>query len=176
MLGETVRRCYQRRGYILVEHQDIFTVPVDELIKRRSPQYLQAWLNMFHALEILSAKERLRGSVGNTEEDSMATFDTIDLEEYLVDATDGMDREWDIDGDGGAVQTPLRLGSGDLGKGQVGPSHEEAGGKIPTDIWEDDGEDSIKEDSSSSKENKWGILSEWNHGEVELRKRKPPDG
>ena len=37
------------------------------------------------------------------EEDSMATFHMIDLEEYLVDTTDGMEREWDIMRDQGAV-------------------------------------------------------------------------
>ena len=37
----------------------------------------------------------------------MATIDTIDLQEYLIDETDGMDREWDIE-NWGEVLTPPR--------------------------------------------------------------------
>ena len=105
-IGRTVRKCYGRRGEIVVEHQDIFNQPVEEMIRERSPHYLRAWTNMFYALVLLS--DRLRSRRGPDEEGglgSVETFNTMDLVEYLVDATDGMDREWDIV-DEGAVQTP----------------------------------------------------------------------
>ena len=78
----------------MMEHQDIFQWPVEELIRRRGPFYLQAWINMFHAFEMASARQcRIQDCVQTTEEDSMETIDTMDLEEYLVDTTDGMERE-----------------------------------------------------------------------------------
>ena len=105
-IGEKVRKCYGRRGEIVIEHQDIFQQAVEEMINTRSPHYLRAWINMFYSLVLLS--DRIRSRRGPSEEEeveSVATFDTIDLAEYLVDATDGMDREWDIE-EQGAVQTP----------------------------------------------------------------------
>ena len=106
-----VQRCYQRRGYIMMEVQDIFRQPMDDLIRERSSQYLKAWLTMFQALEVKSAREIIEGRQlvghGNSDDDSMATIDSLDLHEYLVDATDGMEREWEF-GDWEAVQTPPR--------------------------------------------------------------------
>ena len=94
----------------MVEHQDIFEQPVEEMVKKRSPQYLRAWINMFYALVLLSDKDRRSGNPGESvEEASLETFDPCwedrDYDEYLVDATDGMEREWEV-GDQGAVQTP----------------------------------------------------------------------
>ena len=105
-IGRTVRKCYGRRGDIVVEHQDIFDQPVEEMVSTRSHHYLRAWINMFYSLVLLSDRMRQRRdphreSVGV----STVTYDTLDLAEYLVDATDGMDREWDIE-NAGAVQTP----------------------------------------------------------------------
>ena len=106
ILGDKVRHCYKRRSCIMMEHQDIFRWPAEEMIRRRSPSYLQAWIDMFHAFEMTSARQcRIQDWVRTTEEDSMATVDTIDLAEYLVDTTDGMEREWDIMADRGTVQT-----------------------------------------------------------------------
>ena len=108
MLGETIRKCYQRRGSVLIDHQDIFDQPVDILVSQRSLNYLRAWINMFHALVALSSRQlagQQRLPSRAEEEDSVGTVETMDLDEYLVDATDGMDREWDI-GDGEAVLTP----------------------------------------------------------------------
>ena len=95
-----------------MEHQDIFEQPVEEMVKTRSPQYLQAWINMFYALVLLSDRERRSGNpVENVDDSSAATFDTAledgDYDEYLLDATDGMERECDM-GDQGAVLTPLQ--------------------------------------------------------------------
>ena len=89
----------------MVEHQDIFNQPVEDMIQERSPHYLRAWINMFYALVLFSDRVRSRrGPDGDGELDSVETFSTMDLAEYLVDATDGMDREWDID-NAGAVLT-----------------------------------------------------------------------
>ena len=104
-LGATVWKCYGRRGEVLMEHQDIFDQPVEEMVKSKSPHYLLAWTNMFYALVLLSDRKTQR--TGNDivdAEESVATFDTMDLAEYLVDATDGMDREGDIV-EAGTVQT-----------------------------------------------------------------------
>ena len=110
MLGTTVRKCYGRRGEVLLEHQEIFDQPVEEMIKARSPQYLRAWINMFYSFVFLSDRERQSGNpVEEVEKSPLATFDTWymdgDLDEYLVDATDGMEREWEM-GAGEAELTP----------------------------------------------------------------------
>ena len=107
-VAATVRKCYGRRGEVVIEHQDIFDEPLEEMLRDRSVHYLRAWVNMFYSLVLLS--DRIRGRRGQREvqdDSSVDTFDTMDLAEYLVDATDGMDREWDVD-DWGAVQTPPR--------------------------------------------------------------------
>ena len=62
---------------------------------------------------LLSDKHRRSGDpCRDSEEDTVATFDTCyedgDFDEYLVDATNGMEREWEVD-DEGAVLTPPRL-------------------------------------------------------------------
>ena len=36
-IGTTVRRCYGRRGEVMMEHQDIFNQPVEEMVKTGSP-------------------------------------------------------------------------------------------------------------------------------------------
>ena len=95
----------------MMEHQDIFEQPVDDMVKKRSPQYLQAWTNMFYALVLLSDKERRSGDPGETvEEGSVDTFDPCwddgDYDEYLVDATDGMEREWDVGAQGAELTPP----------------------------------------------------------------------
>ena len=112
-----VRDCYRRRGYILMEHQDVFRIPYDEMIRTKSSQYLKAWVHMVQALELQSNRTCLEGKhLVHSEipdDDSMATITSIDLHDYLVDVTDGMEREWDV-GDQGAVQTPPRPNSGDM--------------------------------------------------------------
>ena len=96
----------------MVEHQDIFDQPVEEMVRIRSPHYLRAWINMFYSLVLLSDRIRSRRDPhGNSEGESTVTYDTMDLAEYLVDATDGMDREWDI-GNAGAVQTSPHTAEG----------------------------------------------------------------
>ena len=100
-IQKTVRRCYGRRSEVIMEHQDIFSQPVEEMVRKRNPQYLLAWVNMFYALVLLSDRNTCRNATEDGDEtSSVATFDTwfdkLDSDEYLVDATDGMDREWDI--------------------------------------------------------------------------------
>ena len=112
-IQKTVRRCYGRRSEILLEHQDIFDQPVEEMVRKRNPHYLLAWVNMFYALVLLSDR-RNRSSTGPDQDDgeSVGTFDTWyeeeEFEEYLVDATDGMDREWDILGNVGVYTGSVR--------------------------------------------------------------------
>ena len=177
ILGETVRQCYKRRCNIMLEHQDIFKVPAEELIKRRGPYYLQAWINMFYAFEVASARQcRIQDWVRTTEEDSMETFDTIDLEEYLVDTTDGMEREWDIVGNQGAVQTSPLIENMEMVQGSSGAQHEGSPGPLSVD--ENGG--TLELEMGDSEIDILGLhgdlLPEWKHGEVELRKRKPPEG
>ena len=99
-IGSCVRKCYKQRGRILLEHQDIFHIPVETLISERSSQYLTAWTLMFRALVTYSEREVLEGRrlihSAVPDDDSMASVDMMDLDEYLVDVTEGMDREWDI--------------------------------------------------------------------------------
>ena len=82
-------------------------------------QYLAAWLTMFQALELIGEREVQQNDIimlhGDKEVDSMATFDTMDLNEYLVDVTDGMEREWEME-EHGVVLTPLWTGSTTLAK------------------------------------------------------------
>ena len=55
---------------------------------------------MFFAFQMQALSEQGKRYMGNVppmdEDDSMASFDTIDLEEYLVDETDGMEREGEM--------------------------------------------------------------------------------
>ena len=161
MVGNMVRQCFRQRGTIAMEHQDIFAQSPDEMLKRRHPQYLRAWVDMFYALQLqqrrLSQGRTVQLRVETEEEDSMATFDTTDLAEYLLDETDGMDREYDL-ANGGEVLTPpsqcavprnicLELG----GEGSAMGALIDAG-RITQ------GEAEMK------------------FGNVELWKRKPPDG
>ena len=119
-IGRTVRKCYGRRSEVVVEHQDIFDQPVDEMVRIISSHYLRAWVNMFYSLVLLSDRIRERkDSQEACDEDSVMTYDTMDLAEYLVDATDGMDREWDI-GDAGVVLTPPTTEEGEVAKTMVG--------------------------------------------------------
>ena len=104
-----VRKCYGRREEVLREHQDIFEQPLEEMVKQRTTFYMSAWVNMFYSLVLLSDRTRGRGRGTSDEERTVGTFDTeydmMDYVDYLVDTTDGMDREWDI-GEQGAVLTP----------------------------------------------------------------------
>ena len=106
------------------------------MVSTRSPHYLRAWINMFYSLVLLSDRIRSRrGSCEDDDEESVATFDTMDLAEYLVDATDGMDREWDI-GEEGAVQTPPEFVEGEEvhTRCKVSNPYKKAGGTIQQDI------------------------------------------
>lgn len=100
-IQKSVRRCYGWQGEVILEHQDFFSQPVEDMVRKRNPQYLLAWVNMFYALVLLSGRKK--GGTSKWVEDgeeSVATFDTwfddMDMEEYLVDAIDGIEREWDI--------------------------------------------------------------------------------
>ena len=160
-----------------MEHQDIFDKPVEELIRSRGSFYLQAWINMFHAFEMASARQcRIQDWVPTTEEDSMETVDTMDLEEYLVDTTDGMEREWDIMGDLGAVQTSPLIENMELVTGSQGPLHKEYSGTDPVGELEESLEPELEGDKIDILGYQGELMTEWDHGEVELRKRKPPDG
>ena len=58
--------------------------------------------------------DRKRGRTNGDDEGggTVGTFDTVldmmDLDEYLVDATDGMEREWDIVDQGAGLTSPIR--------------------------------------------------------------------
>ena len=106
----------------------------------------------------------------------METVDTMDLAEYLVDTTDGMEREWDILGDQGAVQTPPLIENMELVKGTHGPLHKECSGTYPAGVTEGQLELALEDGRIDNLGQQGGLVTEWNHGEVELRKRKPPDG
>ena len=96
----------------MLEHQDIFDQPVEEMVKGRSPHYLLAWTNMFYALVLLSDRRRKSGNPVEEDDDSgsVATFDTWydeeDRQEYLVDATEGMEREWELGQEGAELTSP----------------------------------------------------------------------
>ena len=85
----------------LLEHKAIFGQPVEKMVRKRNPQYLLVWVNIFDALVLLSDR-KTRGAPNEVEvnEELVATFDTwideMDLEKYLVDTTDEMEWEWDI--------------------------------------------------------------------------------
>ena len=161
-----MQKCYQQRARILLENQDIFRCPVDIMIQQRSIGYLIAWLTMFQALVLVGEREVQHSRSLNMQEeeddDSTATFSTVDLEEYLLDVTDGMDREWDID-DGGAVLTSPRQSvcskDGQSGSEVQGMEEE----------WVQQQVDTVEVEAGAT-----GSQREF--GEVELRKRKPPDG
>ena len=106
-VGQLVRQCYQRRSGIVMEYQDIFMCPAEELIQTKSPNYLMAWTNMFYALEVHSIRlcSGDKQDRTDTDDDSMQSFDSVDLQEYLIDATDGMNRDL-VMADVGAVLTP----------------------------------------------------------------------
>ena len=67
-----------------MENKDIFRCPVECLMT----QYFEYQWRL--------GKEE---GWGDQENDSMATFDTCDLGESLVDETEGIDREWCIEGE-----------------------------------------------------------------------------
>ena len=122
---------------------------------------------MFYALVLLSDKHTRRSgnvaveeedsNVAEKEEDSIATFDvtfdTSDLAEYLLDATDGMDREEDIV-DGGTVQTSPLVDNMEILSGSDGGGTQRGRTRIRNPY-------------------KTRIR---HHGGYELNKRKPPDG
>ena len=123
----------------------------------KNSQYLYSWTQMFYALQVQSQRQaqdrRCFYQQVTNDDDSTASINTIDLDEYLVDETDGMELEFLID-DSGAVQTP-----------QVPdmPTNERSTASTLRQQWE-----------------QWGRRSrqrsnEGKPGEVELNKRKPPD-
>ena len=127
-----------------------------------------AWLTMFRALALLGSRElQVTGGIGqqgDSDDDSMATFDTVDLDEYLIDVTEGMDREWDID-DQEAVLTPPGENCSQVGDLRV------LEGEGTLDEWlqqQQQQEDMMGHDN--------GELSKGEKGNGDLKKRKPPDG
>ena len=67
---------------------------------------------MFYSLVLLSDRRRRSGAplADDDGAESDATFDTWyeeeDKDEYLVDATDGMEREWDLGQEGAVLTSP----------------------------------------------------------------------
>ena len=75
----------------------MFQTKVEIMYSKRSPYYLQQWLETFQAYRTQGEREYFgEGVVGDTDDEaSDGTFDTpdLDMDEYLVDITDGMDSE-----------------------------------------------------------------------------------
>ena len=40
VIENKVRKCYERKGEVLLDHHDIFDQPVDEFVKERTTSYL----------------------------------------------------------------------------------------------------------------------------------------
>ena len=115
---------------------------------------------MFQALLLLGnktiAEDMQVGGLQGEDDNLMATIETMDLDEYMVDVTDGMERDLEI-GDWGAVLKPLQEISSQ-GRQKDGEAH-----RGTLEGWLVGGETK-------------GTLRHGDYGEVELKKRKPPDG
>ena len=164
-----------------MDHQDIFDTPVEEMTATRNTQYLNAWIQMFYALQLQGRREAGKMVTlyqpATEEDDSMASFETLDLEEYLLDETDGMDREFDIV-DGGAVLTP----PGQISAHPLPTSRAEELRRqwkqwgIRTDQTGENADMALDGCKEAGKEVDVEATITRKFGEVELRKRKPPDG
>ena len=118
------------------------------MITTRSPYYLQKWIETFQCHVDQSRKETFGGAVESDNEKSVGTFDTEDkdVEEYLIDIYDGMDMP-DIQMEGGLEIERVQ---------QKTPSGMQ-------EMGEGDGKGAA-------------LQMESNCGNIELIKRKPPDG
>ena len=80
-----------------MKHHRIFQIDVETLCTKRSPYYLKQWLGTYKAYSDQGARDYFGDNIleESNDDDSEGTFDTpdVDMDEYLVDITDGMDGE-----------------------------------------------------------------------------------
>ena len=81
----------------------MFSIPVSELIKNRSISYIQSWIQSFYSIQLQCAREKNKGvevSQGWSDEESISTVDTADLDDYLIetDSKQSSEDESSVDG------------------------------------------------------------------------------
>ena len=97
-----VQKCYQKGRFLPVEYKYMFSTPVRELIRNRSIPYIQSWIQTFYFIKLQSSREQskgLRGSQGWSDEESIFTVDTADLDKYLIETDSKLSSEDDSSGD-----------------------------------------------------------------------------
>ena len=99
----TVQKCYQKCRTLPSTYKYMFSIPVSELIKNRSISYIQSWIQSFYSIQLQCAREKNKGvevSQGWSDEESISTVDTADLDDYLIetDSKQSSEDESSVDG------------------------------------------------------------------------------
>ena len=149
-LRQKIDRCYRDYRQLSEKYHHLFQHSVEKLCTTRSPHYLKKWIETYHCYVEKSRKEQFGEAVGSEDEKSSGTFDTedVDMEEYLVDLYDGMDMP--------EIQIEEGIGIG-IDRAQQGIKQTTQGTEEKGNVGEP-------------------ISLEATCGNVELNKRKPPDG
>ena len=146
------------------------------------PYYLQRWVETVEAMQIqaMGELEPICGKCpSQSESQSEVSYSTGDLDEYLIDINEGMDKEGSMANEG---EAQMVQGEADTVEVVVGCSQDEVG------IVSDGGRAQGERDESGGEEGgsrmiginmkNYGVggRQEGRFGNLEIKKRKPPDG
>ena len=91
-LKEKVEWWYLNRRLVPESSQYLFRIEQERLLEKRSPYYIEKWLDTLACMKIQAAKD-IPGLYQTKvrDEDTAESWSSHELEEYLVDVNNGMD-------------------------------------------------------------------------------------
>ena len=156
------------------------------MLKKRNQHYLRAWLDAYYALQMKGRrddKNKRASSDSTTSDDSVVSFDSWYLDEYLLEESEEMERVImadESDGDGEAVVTPPggSLPQGAVVEGQLENGLDKKVGRVSAKVLRQQWSQWGKGKKATGRKGHGLTLEAGSvlFGNVELWKRKPPDG
>ena len=178
ILKQQLVSCFRQQHQIPVAYHGMFLTKPAEMCERHTAHYLESWIAKFEAIKMNTVRNyckwfSIRDKVEQIE--SEGSISTVDREEYWVDTNDGMAIEYMMAKAGqceveylGIINANVRKACHTEEEGEERDHINDVGGEIITRRkTRSDGEG--VEDSREVRE-----LIEF--GDIELKKRKPPDG
>ena len=96
-LQKEIEWCFCNQRLIPVKHHKILQLDVKTLCTKRSPNYLKQWLGTYKAYRDQGERDYFGDNLvaESKDDESEGTSDTpgLDIDKYLWEITDGMDRE-----------------------------------------------------------------------------------
>ena len=170
-LRDTIKECYLGRDKVPQDCQNMFSQPLNDLIKKHSMTYLQAWIDKYEAHKLQenrSEEERESNLHAVGEGSSDDSVSTMDMDEYLVTSQDTYET-MATNGHSECVQSDAQ---------EVGESGPFSSSEEKRQMWENWGAEYRKTRRLDDKDMgyRWKRRSIGKvPGNVELNKRRPPD-